>query len=98
MSEKIQHFGRKLSGDREVFLGRFDDSYSVIFNRPIKDNDLEGLPEYVSICDDKVMTKISLSKEAMSALIDLYINQDYDKIKKTVFIYDESGSLGEEHF
>jgi len=90
MSDKIPHYGRKLSNDREVWLGRFDKGYSIIFNRPIKDDDLDGLPEYVSICDDKVMTKLSLSKEAMSALIDLYINQDYDQIKKTIFIYDES--------
>ena len=93
--EKIPHYGVRLSDGREVFLGKLNDSYSIIFNRPIKESDIKGLPEYASINNDKVMTQLSISKDAMAALVDLYIKNDYNEVKKTTFIWDESL---EEHF
>ena len=86
---KVTHHGKKLPNDRDVWLGQFSDSYSLVFRRPAEDKDNEGLPEYVSFEDDKVVTKLSLSGEAMAALVELYINRDYNEAKKVSLSYWE---------
>ena len=78
--QKVMHYAIDLKGDKRVSLGEYErdgkQSFSIVLERPLKEDEAEPY-ECVSVRDDRMITHIGLSMEAMDALVQIY-NERFD--------------------
>ena len=68
--------GVELENGNSVMLGEIGDRFIIIFKRPVDGSDTDELPQYASIKGDELLTIVPLSKEAMEALVFVYLNKE----------------------
>jgi len=68
----VKHNFLEFGTERRVYLAKIDEGYSVAFERPLQEIDKGEAPQFSKIHDDKVITHMALTEDALEALLHLY--------------------------
>jgi len=70
--KRIEHKRIKFGKGRSVSLGKYDDGYSLIMERPLITEDYGIAPIFSEVVDGKIVTQLGLTEEAMNNIIYMY--------------------------